>query len=177
LLLLFSPGLTTTKGNNLLAGRGIGLDIVQDTMRRLGGAASLQQRPEGGLAAVLEMPLDQKLVDVLWVEEAGHKYALPVSFSGRVLSVDESAPPQRLAQCLGLQVRTPARFGLELVVQGLPRAVLGVDGVGAIEEASIRAIGPLLAAAGPYSGAVMRSDGSLCLVLDGPTLAAHSRVR
>ncbi len=175
LLLLFAPGLSTAEGSDLLAGRGLGLDIVQDAMRRLGGAASLQQRPEGGLCALLEVPLDHKLASVLWIEEAGHEYALPVSFTGRVVPIDASAPPQRLGTCLGLASSLLPKLGLELVVHGLGSVVLGVDGVGAIEEASIRSVGPLLAAAGPYSGAVLRSDGSLRLVLDGPTLAAQVR--
>ena len=175
LTLLFAPGLSTVESSDLLAGRGIGLDLAQDALRRLGGAVSLKQRPEGGLAALLEVPLDQKLVDVLWVEEAGYEYALPVSFTGRVLPVDTAPPALRLCSCLGLEPRARVNLGLELVVHGLEPVVLGVDGVGKIEEASIRAIGPTLAAAGPYCGAVLRSDGSLRLVLDGPTLAAQAR--
>jgi two-component system, chemotaxis family, sensor kinase CheA len=175
LRLLFSPGLSTAESSDLLAGRGIGLDLVQDALRRLGGAVSLQQRPAGGLAALLEIPLDQKLVDVLWIEEAGYEYALPVSFTGRVLALDAASPPRRLSACLGFEPRAAANLGLELVVHGLERVVIGVDGVGKIEEASIRAIGPTLAAAGPYCGAVLRSDGSLRLVLDAPTLAVSSR--
>jgi two-component system chemotaxis sensor kinase CheA len=175
LRLLFSPGLSTAESSDLLAGRGIGLDLVQDALRRLGGAVSLQQRPAGGLAALLEVPLDQKLAHVLWIEEAGNEYALPVSFTGRVLPLDAASPPRRLSSCLGLEPQSAASLGLELVVHGLERVVLGVDGVGKIEEASIRAIGPTLAAAGPYCGAVLRSDGSLRLVLDAPTLAAQTR--
>ena len=35
---------------------------------------------------------------------------------------------------------------------------------------------PLVAAAGPFAGAVLRADGALRLVLDGPALAARARV-
>src|SRR6185503_19425403 len=118
LRLLFSPGLSTVESSDLLAGRGIGLDLVQDALRRLGGAVSLQQRSAGGLAALLEIPLDQKLVDVLWVEEAGHEYALPVSFTGRVLPPDAVSPPRRLSACLGFEPRATPNLGLELVVHG-----------------------------------------------------------
>jgi two-component system, chemotaxis family, sensor kinase CheA len=175
LRLLFSPGLSTAEGSDLLAGRGIGLDLVQDALRRLGGAASLQQRASGGLSALLEVPLDQKLVDVLWIEERGHEFALPVSYTGRVLAL--AAPATRLSHCLGLEREEPATIGVELLVHGLETVVLGVDGVGKIEEASIRTVGPSLSGAGPYIGAVLRSDGSLRLVLDGPALVAAARTR
>jgi two-component system chemotaxis sensor kinase CheA len=175
LRLLFFPGLSTVESTDLLAGRGIGLDLVQDAMRRLGGAVGLQQRPSGGLSAVLEVPLDPKLVDVLWVEEGGLEYALPVSFTGRVLKADESQPPKRLSACLGLTPQASPALALELIVHGVERMLIGVHGVGTIEETSIRAIGPTLATVGPYCGAVLRSDGSLRLVLDAPTLAARLR--
>lgn len=175
LLLLFAPGLSTAEGADLLAGRGIGLDLVQDAVRRLGGTVSLKNRDGGGLVATLDVPLDQKVVDVLWIEEAGREFALPVGFSGRVLPVVDGASPRRLAECLGLEVSGPPKLAVELAVHGLERVVIGVDGVGAIEEASVRSIGPLLAAAGPFSGAVLRSDGSLCLALDGVSLAAKAR--
>jgi two-component system chemotaxis sensor kinase CheA len=175
LLLLFAPGLSTAEGADLLAGRGIGLDLVQNAVRRLGGTISLKNRPGGGLSATLDVPLDQKVIDVLWIEEAGREYALPVGFSGRVLPVAPGAAPQRLCECLGLEASGPPKLGVEIGVHGLPRVLIGVDGVGAIEEASVRSIGPLLAAAGPYSGAVLRSDGSLCLALDGVALAARAR--
>jgi two-component system chemotaxis sensor kinase CheA len=175
LLLLFAPGLSTAEGADLLAGRGIGLDLVQDAVRRLGGTISLKNRAGGGLVATLDVPLDQKVIDVLWIEEAGREYALPVGFSGRVLPIAPGASPRRLCECLGLGASGPPKLGVELGVHGLERVLIGVDGVGAIEEASVRSIGPLLAAAGPYSGAVLRSDGSLCLALDGVALAAKAR--
>ncbi len=113
---------------------------------------------------------------MLWIEEAGREYALPVGFSGERSC--RSPPARRRAGSASASASAraaPPKLGVELGVHGLERVLIGVDGVGAVEEASVRSIGPLLAAAGPYSGAVLRSDGSLCLALDGVALAARAR--
>ena len=51
---------------------------------------------------------------------------------------------------------------------------LGVDWIGEMEEASVRPVPTLIAAAGPYGGAILRSDGSLRLTLDAALLAARA---
>ncbi|HYP98337.1 MAG TPA: ATP-binding protein [Polyangiaceae bacterium] len=175
LALLFLPGLTTHQRADLLAGRGLGLDLVQDTIRRLGGTIRLRSRVGGGLTASFEMPSDQTVVEVLWLEELGQKFALPVSFTGRVEASDPShAPPVRLARCLGQKCPESAAVSLELTVYGVTPIRIGLDGVGEIEQVALRALPDLIAERGPYGGAVLRSDGTLHLALDAPLVAARA---
>jgi two-component system chemotaxis sensor kinase CheA len=173
--LLLLPGMTTQEGADLLAGRGIGLDLVQGAARRFGGAVRLRNRESGGLIATLELPSDQSVVDVLWLEEHGTEFALPASYAGRVALASTPRPP-RLSACLGERAITPARLAVHLIVYDVGAIPLGVDRVGTLEEVSVRALPPRIAAAGPFAGAVLRPDGSLRLVLDGPSLAARARV-
>src|SRR6185436_10297603 len=84
LLILFLPGLTTSTRADLLRGRGLGLDLAEDAVRRLGGTIHLRSRDAGGLLATLEVPSDQSVVDVLWLREAGEDYALPVDFTAQL---------------------------------------------------------------------------------------------
>lgn len=174
LALLFLPGLTTSARADLLAGRGLGLDLVQDTVRRLGGTIRLQSRTGGGLSATVQVPSDQRMFDVLWVEEQGYEFALPVNFTGKVGAARKDAPPVRLSACMGQRATQPAPIELEIVVYGVDPVRIGVDAVGDIEETGIRAIPPLIADAGPFSGAILRGDGSLKLVLDAPLIAARA---
>jgi two-component system, chemotaxis family, sensor kinase CheA len=173
--LLLLPGMSTQEGADLLAGRGIGLDLVQGAARRFGGAVRLRNRESGGLIATLELPSDQSVVDVLWIEEHGTEFALPASYAGRVELA--SAPPvPRLSACLGERAISTARLTVELIVYDVGAIPLGVDRVGDLEEVSVRALPPRIASAGPFAGAVLRPDGSLRLVLDGPALATRARV-
>jgi chemotaxis protein histidine kinase CheA len=167
--------MTTREGADLLAGRGIGLDLVQSAVRRFGGAVRLQNGAAGGLAATLELPSDLGLVNVLWLEERGSEFALPVSYTGKV-TLSHGAPVPRLSSCLGERWSAPARFVIELNVNDLGSVPVGVDQVGLIEECSLRALPPRIAAAGPFGGAVLRADGALRLALDGPALAARARM-
>jgi two-component system, chemotaxis family, sensor kinase CheA len=175
LALLFLPGLTTHDRAGLLAGRGLGLDLVQDTVRRLGGTIRLQKRAGGGLTASIEMPGDQTVVEVLWLEELGHTFALPVSFTGRVEPSHPSLPRAvRLGRCLGQKCAEDAAVSLELTVYGVTPIRIGLDRVGEIEQVALRALPELIAKRGPYGGAVLRSDGTLHLVLDAPLVAARA---
>ncbi|MEI9954160.1 MAG: ATP-binding protein [Pseudomonadota bacterium] len=175
LALLFLPGLTTHHRAGLLAGRGLGLDLVQDTVRRLGGTIRLRSRAGGGLTASFEMPSDQTVVDVLWLEELGQRFALPVSFTGRVEPSDPTLPkPVRLARCLGQKCPEDAAASLELTVYGVTPIRIGLDAVGEIEQVGLRALPELIAERGPYGGAVLRSDGTLHLALDAPLVAARA---
>ncbi len=173
LAMLFLPGLTTRDAADLLAGRGVGLDLAQDTIRRMGGAIRLSSRAGGGLSATLEVPSERGMVEVLWLEAENLRFALPVTFTGRV----ERARATRqvpLLSCLGLPVKEPAKLALELLIHGVQPISIGVDQASHIEEVSVRPIPPLIAAAGPYSGAILRGDGSLLLALDAALLAARA---
>jgi two-component system, chemotaxis family, sensor kinase CheA len=174
--LLLLPGMTTREGADLLAGRGIGLDLVQAAVRRFGGTVRLQNGTAGGLVATLELPSDQGLVNVLWLEERGTEFALPVSYAGRVNLAGAAAPTPRLSSCLGERWTEPSRFAIDLLVNDVGAIPVGVDGVGSIEECSLRALPPRIAGAGPFGGAVLRADGALRLALDGPALAARARM-
>jgi two-component system, chemotaxis family, sensor kinase CheA len=174
LALLFTPGLTTQRGADLLAGRGVGLDLARDAVRRLGGAIRLSSRPGRGLTATIEVPSERGVMDVLWVRAVGHEFALPVSFTGRVHQVLPAGPVPALAGCLGLAQRHAPGLAVELSIHGVQSISIGIDGVGEVEETNIRPIPRVVAAIGPYSGAILRGDGSLCLALDAALLAARA---
>lgn len=174
LLLLFLPGLTTSKRADLLRGRGLGLELAEEAVRRLGGSLHLRRAGSGGLVATLEVPSDQSVVDVLWLREAGEDYAVPVDFTAQLARPPGGFEGARLATCLGRSPREAAPVSVELRVEGVLPVAIGVERVTAVESVAIRAVPSLIALAGPFSGAVLRSDGQLKLVLDVPLLAARA---
>lgn len=171
--LLFLPGLTTRDAADLLAGRGVGLDLAQDTIRHLGGAIRLAGGVAGGLSATIEVPSERGMVEVLWLEAGDQRFALPVGFTGR-LAPARAARHVPLLSCLGLGDAQPPKLALELLIHGVQPISIGIDQASDIEEVSVRPVPPLIAAAGPYSGAILRSDGTLRLALDAALLAARA---
>jgi two-component system chemotaxis sensor kinase CheA len=174
LLILFLPGVTTSTRADMLRGRGLGLDLAEDAVRRLGGTIHLRSGESGGLVATLEVPSDQSLVDVLWVREGGDDYALPADFTGRLEQARGGFRGVRLATCLGRSAREPAPVSVELRVEGVLPVWVGIEQVSMVESVAIRSVPSLIALAGPFSGAVLRPDGQLKLALDVPLLAAHA---
>jgi two-component system chemotaxis sensor kinase CheA len=172
--LLFLPGLTTRADPDVLAGRGVGLELARDSVRRLGGAIRLSARPGGGLRATIEVPSERGLVEVVWLGSGGLELALPVSFTGRLARAADARPMVDLTRCLGVASRIPPKLAVELVIAGVQPIAIGVETMGRVEEAAVRALPPLVAAAGPFGGAILRGDGSLKLLLDAALLAARA---
>jgi two-component system chemotaxis sensor kinase CheA len=181
LTLLFWPGFSTRDSSDLLAGRGIGLDIARSAIQRLGGAIRLSSRAREGFTARIDMPLGGGLATVLWVTAAGSEYAIPSANVGVVDGIDHapSARPPHLAALLDAHASERARLRVELRLQGegteIESVAIGVDGVGRTEELLIRPLTPLVAGLGPFAGAIVRGDGSLRLALDAFALAPRAR--
>ncbi|MDF3067639.1 MAG: CheA signal transduction histidine kinase [Polyangiaceae bacterium] len=174
LLILFLPGLTTSTRADLLRGRGLGLDLAEDAVRRLGGTIHLRSAENNGLVATLEVPSDQSVVDVLWLRENGDDFALPVDFTGKLELAPSGFAGVRLAACLGRSARERAPVSVELRVEGALPVRVGVESASAVESVAIRSVPSLVALSGPFSGAVLRPDGQLKLALDVPLLAARA---
>ena len=171
--LLFLPGLSTRRGVDVLAGRGVGLDLAQDAMRRLGGAMRLTSRAGGGVRATLEFPVERGLIDVIWLESGRQQFALPVTFTGRIKRTEPNSRTLSLAACIGIQTPAPSTMELDIAVPGVQSVPVGIDALGDVEEVVVRPLPPLFANAGPYAGAVLRGDGTLRLVLDAAVIAAQ----
>src|SRR5262249_41184990 len=83
--LLFLPGFSTRgQSPDLLAGRGIGLDITLASVQRLGGSIRLSSRHGLGLEARIDVPIERGLVTVLWVTAEGVELAIPATSVARI---------------------------------------------------------------------------------------------
>jgi two-component system chemotaxis sensor kinase CheA len=182
LALLFLPGFSTRETSDLLAGRGIGLDIALSSIQRLGGALRLSSRRGEGFAARVEIPIERGLASVLWIQAGGSEYAIPASnaIEVRRWTDGEISRLPNLAACLEARTNDPAPLALELAIDehDEPSAEplrVGIDAVGRTEQVLIRPLTPLVATMGPYAGAIVREDGSLRLAIDVYALAPRAR--
>ncbi len=175
LALLFLPGLTTRDASDLLAGRGIGLDIALGAVQKLGGRVSLSSSRGEGLRAAVDVPVESGFAKVLWVEANGEPYALLAADVAAVRRSEGALAPH-LAACIGEADANPGPVVLELAVQGDDEAArVSVDAALAIEELLVRPLTPLVAAMGPFAGAIVRGDGTVRLALDAHALAPRAR--
>jgi two-component system chemotaxis sensor kinase CheA len=181
LSLLFLPGFSTRESSDLLAGRGIGLEIARSGIQRMGGNIRLSSRAGEGFCARIDVPIDTGLVTVLWVVAGKDEYALPAANARRVRLNEggDAARLPHLLSCLDGTACDRARYAIDLELQedtdsGVPTSV-GVDAVGQAEQLLVRPLGPLVAALGPFAGAIVRGDGSLRFAIDAWAIAPRAR--
>ncbi|AKU97108.1 Signal transduction histidine kinase CheA [Labilithrix luteola] len=187
--LLFLPGFSMrAQSPDLLAGRGIGLDITLAAVQKLGGTIRLSSRLGGGFEARVDVPIETGLASVIWVTAGGMEHAIPALYARRI-RVNEGPDAERvphLAACLEPANLERAPYVVELDVdldardpwaagKQPRRLAIGVDEVGVTEEVLVRELSPLLRGMGPFAGAIVRGDGSLRLVLDILALAPRAR--
>jgi two-component system, chemotaxis family, sensor kinase CheA len=181
LSLLFLPGFSTRESSDLLAGRGIGLDIARNGVQRMGGAIRLSSRAGEGFSARIEVPIDSGLVTMLWVVAGGDELAIPAANARRVRLNEGSGALHipHLSSCLDGRPSERARYAIDLELEGdadseVPTSV-GVDSVGEAEELLVRQLGPLVTGLGPFAGVIVRGDGSMRFAIDAWAIAPRAR--
>jgi chemotaxis protein histidine kinase CheA len=180
LALLFLPGFSTRDSSDLLAGRGIGLDIALSSIQRMGGVLRVASRRGVGFSARVEIPVETAIASVLWVEAGGTEYAIPTANTSRVHLVPARATAApHLAACIEGRANDHATYALELDLEEPeedPKPIfVGVDAVGRTEEVLIRPLTSLISAMGPFAGGIVREDGALRLAIDVYALAPRAR--
>jgi chemotaxis protein histidine kinase CheA len=76
---LFEPGMTTRSSIDQMAGRGVGLDVVQKTARNLGGMVEVHSEPGVGTTFELSVPIRASITSVLLFAVGQGRYALPIT--------------------------------------------------------------------------------------------------
>lgn len=112
--LLLRPGFSTKEETTTLSGRGVGLDVVNTTVRKLHGSLTLESTPGAGALFVISVPLTVAASRLLMLEEQDHTFALPLPAVARI------ALPRR---------EELVQFGGQTVyyIDGQPHTVLGLS--------------------------------------------------
>ncbi len=161
LTLLFYPGFSMRREVDLLAGRGVGLDLTLAAVHRLGGTIDLDSERGRGMTATVVLPAESGLVRVLWLGAGGAAFALPVEHVGRVeLSSVCAEPVVPLASVVsGALARAPEapRLAVEVMAIGTSRR-FGVEWAGPVDEVALRPLPAFVRATGPWSSGVAWAD-------------------
>lgn len=183
---LFKAGFSTAPTGEV-SGRGVGLDVVLDTVRRLQGNVELESSSPRGTTFVITVPVTVSTVRILTVLAGGQCYGIPSSVVVKTeraarydlrelegsLVLPVNGQPVRwvhLAELVGGQLSQQAIDGRAwsyLLVSGDGRELaVAVDDLEDESEVLLKPFGfPLTGIAG-FVGATIRADGSVQLVLD-----------
>jgi len=193
--LIFTEGFSTARSVTDVSGRGVGLDVVVQSMERLNGLIEAETIPGAGTKFTLQLPLTLAIITVLMVEVAGGSYALPsgsvveslryrpeevVRMNGRdTLRVrDRIVPLLHLSAHFGREAAERAAGYAVIVGRGDKRLGLTVDRLLGQQDVVIKALDPVVAE-GPIqvAGATILGDGRVVLILDIAALFESRRGR
>ncbi|MBS1830074.1 MAG: chemotaxis protein CheA, partial [Acidobacteria bacterium] len=187
--LIFLPGFTTAGEINEVSGRGVGMDVVADSVKKLGGALHMETKEGEGTSFTIRLPFTLAISHALVVRTGDEFYALPLpTVEGVVrLTKDEvgahvgpDAPPfehngqrfrfQHLAAYVGLEPsplpEQDVTIPVILVRAGEHSTGLVADELIGSREIVVKSVGPQIAAIRGISGATILGDGRIVVILD-----------
>jgi len=90
LALVFQPGFTTRDEATSLSGRGVGMDIVQTNIAKLGGVVDITSDVGIGTKMTITLPITLAIISVLIVEVAGRTFCMPLASVEEAIVFEES---------------------------------------------------------------------------------------
>lgn len=111
LTLIFEPGFSTTDQVTTLSGRGVGMDVVRDNLRRVRGEISVHTEAGIGTTFTLSVPFTLSIVRVLLVESNGMLLAFPVDVVEEMFLLE----PEEVINTAGNEVLNYKQTLLQLV--------------------------------------------------------------
>jgi two-component system, chemotaxis family, sensor kinase CheA len=184
--LIFSSGFSTADKISDVSGRGVGLDVVKNTIESLGGSVSIDSIEGAGSVFSIQLPLTLSIISVLLVEMAQEKYAIPLSsiietaivkkedilhahnqkvidFRGKIVPLVHL---KEIFEVPGFSVEEGNYHSVVIVRKGEKMAGLVVDSFIGQQEVVLKSLGNYLNSVFAISGATILGDGQVALIID-----------
>ena len=184
--LVFQPGFSTADQVSEISGRGVGMDVVQQSIEKLRGKVEFTSVMGQSSTMTLWLPLTLAIIDGMIIRVGEHRYILPtvsilesfrplqsdyytVNNQGEMIKVrDTLVPLLRLGHLVGAEGGvTRPEDGLVVMVEheGETRCLL-VDEVLGKQEVVIKSLGERLKGVRTLAGGTILGDGRVGLILD-----------
>jgi chemosensory pili system protein ChpA (sensor histidine kinase/response regulator) len=199
LALITQPGFSTASSVTQLAGRGVGMDVVANEIKQLGGSLSIESQQGQGTTFVLRLPFTLAVTQAILVRIGEATFAIPMTSVQGVARISPDDLAARLAEdepafqysgeqygihdladLLGL----PAAHAIEddqlpllLTRAGDLRAAIRIDAVLGSREIVVKSVGPQISSVPGLLGATIMGDGSVLIILDLAPLVRHGIAR
>ncbi|MCR9291075.1 MAG: response regulator [bacterium] len=173
--LIFHPGFSTREAANQVGGRGVGMDVVATTLKRMHGWLTVESQPGVGTRIKLNFPLPSAIQHAMVFRCGRQLFAIPMESVLATGKAAQDIPRIDFAQLLSQSPDPTNRRSMAIVVaqetaeiegDGLQKLALLVDEVIGPEELVVRPL-PTLLKNHPYCvGATLAGTGQTVLLLD-----------
>ena len=183
--LILSSGFSTADTISDISGRGVGLDVVKNTIESLGGSISITSIEGEGTTFSVQLPLTLSIISVLLTEIGNEKYAIPLSsiietaiikkedilslHGQQVINFRDKIVPLVFLETLFEITKENDEdylYSLVLVKKGEKLAGLVVDSFIGQQEVVLKSLGNYLSSTFAISGATILGDGQVALIVD-----------
>lgn len=187
--LILEPGFSTASNITQHAGRGVGMDVVVNEIKKLGGALSTQSQPGQGVKFTIRLPFTLAITQALIVRTGDELYALPLPSVEGVARVPKADVQRHLAEenptfSYGGQVYRLQHLGafvgggpsalpeldvsvpLILIRAGDHSTAIVTDELVGSREMVVKSVGPQIATIRGIAGATILGDGRIVIILD-----------
>ena len=194
--LIFLPGFSTAAKVSDISGRGVGMDVVRQSVLALGGRISISSRPGLGSAFTLSLPLTLAVLDGMVVSTREHTLIIPLGAIVETLKprAQDVFPLDRDTNLLALrggyvpmvdvahnlgycEEPLEPEQGVALLVEGEGgvRAVLLVDAIHGQRQVVIKSLEANYRAVPGIAAATVMGDGRVALILDVDAVVRNAR--
>ncbi len=199
LALITQTGFSTASTVTQLAGRGVGMDVVANEIKQLGGSLAIESRQGEGTTFVLRLPFTLAVTQAILVRIGESNFAIPMTSVQGVARITPDELAQRMAddnprfeyngedygihdlsELLGLaagHVGDEEQLPLLLTRAGELRAAIRIDAVIGSREIVVKSVGPQVSSVPGILGATIMGDGSVLVILDLAPLVRHGLSR
>ncbi len=185
--LIFQPGFSTAQKVTSVSGRGVGMDVVKRAIDSLRGSIDLQSEVGKGSTITVKLPLTLAIIDGLQVVTGGEYFVVPLSLVEECVELTredvENSHGQQIINLRGeivpyIRLRdwfeTPGQCPPieQIVITGVEGTRVGivVDHVIGEHQTVIKSLGRVYRDVEGISGATIKGDGTMALILDVPRL-------
>ncbi|TQQ80626.1 chemotaxis protein CheA [Halonotius roseus] len=183
--LVFHPGFSTAEEVTDVSGRGVGMDVVHNTVKQLDGTVNVESELGEGTTVTLRLPVTVAIVKVMFVEVGGTEYGIPVKNIAEVTRAndirttkgdeiinhdDEIYPILRLSDALDEPSSVNGDGMLLRIREEHRKVALHCDKVIDQEEVVVKPLEGVLSGIPGLSGTAVLGDGDVVAVLDVVTL-------
>ncbi|MCU0754589.1 MAG: response regulator, partial [Xanthomonadales bacterium] len=192
---IMESGFSTAESVSKVAGRGVGMDVVHNEVKMLGGNLQIDSSLGRGSLFTVRLPFTLAITQAVMIKLADHVYAVPMSSVSGVMRMQRREFDRRLEQNqlevtyagdtfqiydLGDLLAAPIKHAPEetqvpllMTKTGDQRAAIRVSHVIGGKEIVVKSVGPQLSAVPGFFGATIMGDGSVVVILDLAPLVRH----
>ncbi|MFP4146959.1 MAG: chemotaxis protein CheW [Halorhodospira sp.] len=87
--LIFHPGFSSKEEISDVSGRGVGMDVVKNSLAKLNGTVDIDSELGRGTVMRIQLPLTLAILPTLMVKVSGRKFALPMSVVREIFELQD----------------------------------------------------------------------------------------